>query len=176
MNAGVHPRGAQPPKLGCSRKGGLSLGARTRPRFFPLARRTGGHGEGSIRHEQYVRFDEDASDRCSGSHISRNGCRGSCAHRPANCALVARWCRPRQGPRGQGYGRLQGEALLLPGARGTIACQQETRASYYCWDPRTGRTYLVTVANGLATWTAFSLSGRAGDLDRVFPQRRGTLE
>jgi hypothetical protein len=45
------------------------------------------------------------------------------------------------------------------GARGTIACQQETRASYYCWDPRTGRTYLVTVANGVATWTAFSLSG-----------------
>src|SRR5260221_2871107 len=44
-------------------------------------------------------------------------------------------------------------------ARGTVACQQETRASYYCWDPITRRTYFVTVADGVATWTAFSLSG-----------------
>jgi hypothetical protein len=41
---------------------------------------------------------------------------------------------------------------------GTIACRQETLYSYYCYDTN-GVRYFVSVANGLATWTAFSESG-----------------
>jgi len=41
---------------------------------------------------------------------------------------------------------------------GTIACKQETPVSYYCY-ATTGVRFFVSVANGLATWTAFSESG-----------------
>jgi hypothetical protein len=74
-------------------------------------------------------------------------------------ARSARGADPAKVLAAKGTALFKTRRFYYKGSRGTIACQQETRASYYCWDPKGGRTYLVTVANGLATWTALSLSG-----------------